>query len=313
MSSEFFVTHAWTSDQRGPIRWIYSHAIRHKLVIFCMLVGAFSNAALAAALVIFIGQGFDAIVQETPDFNGLFWACFWLVVSQIVRSVLQFGRNYGSEILGQRVERDAREELYASLLGKSMRFHDSQSSGELMARVTNDVHELALMFAPGINLVVGSGYFLIMPLLVAPSYHPALMLTPALFIVAYVFYLWYYLGQLSSVTTEVRRSFGAMNSILTQAIEGIETVKGAAQEEKEIGRFSNVAVAVRNAFVEQGKLEAQFLPLLFIGLAQGAGLWHAIRLFRADLITIGDVVSYMGLLSLFGFPVFVSLFLNSDL
>ena len=225
---------------------------------------------------------------------------------------MQFGRNYGSEVLGQRVERDAREELYASLLGKSMRFHDSQSSGEMMARVTNDVHELALMFAPGINLVIGSAYFLIMPLLVSSSYHPALMITPAMFILAYVLYLWRYLGQLSPVTTEVRRSFGAMNSILTQAIEGIETVKGAAQEEKEIGRFAKVAQAVRDAFVAQGELEAQFLPLLFIGLAQGAGLWHAIILFRADLITIGDVVAYMGLISLFGFPVFVSLLAYSQ-
>ncbi len=311
-TSEFVVAHGWTSDPRGPVRWIYSHAIRHKLVILFMVVGAFGNAALAAALVIYIGRAFDAIVQAQPDFDALFWACVGLVVSQIVRSVLQFGRNYGSEVLGQRVERDAREELYGSLLGKSMRFHDSQSSGEMMARATNDVRELALMFAPGINLVIGSGYFLMMPLLIAPSYHPALILTPAVFIVAYMLYLWRYLGQLSPVTTEVRRSFGAMNMALTEAVEGIETVKGGAQEKAEIGRFAKAAQAVRDAFVAQGELEAQFLPLLFIGLAQGAGLWHAITLFRANLITTGDVVAYMGLISLFGFPVFVSLLAYSQ-
>ncbi len=311
-TSEFVVAHAWTSDQSGPVRWIYTHAIRHKFVILCVMVGALGNALLAAALVVYIGRAFDAIVQPQPDFDGLFWACAGLITSQVIRSMLQFGRNYGSEVLGQRVERDAREELYGSLLGKSMRFHDSQSSGEMMARATNDVRELALLFAPGINLVIGSGYFLMMPLLISPSYHPALMLTPAVFIVAYILYLWRYLGKLSPVTTEVRRSFGAMNSALTQAIEGIETVKGGAQEEAEIGRFGKAAQAVRDAFVAQGRLEAQFLPLLFIGLAQGAGLWHAIILFRSGLITTGDVVAYMGLISLFGFPVFVSLLAYSQ-
>ena len=311
-TSEFVVTHSWSSDRRGPVRWIYTHAIRNKLVILLMFVGAFGNAVLAAAIPIYTGRAFDAILKDVPDFGMLIWACMGLLISQVLRSVSQFGRNYGSEVLAQRVERDAREELYGALLGKSMRFHDSHPSGEMMARATNDVHELALMFAPGINLVVGSGYFLIMPLLLAPSYHPALMLTPAAFIIAYVLYLRRYLGQLSPVTMEVRRSFGAMNAGLTQAIEGIEIIKGSAQEEAEIGRFNRAAQAVRNAFVAQGELEARFLPLLFFGLAQGLALWHAIVLFRAGSISVGDVVAYMGLISLFSFPVFISLMAYSQ-
>lgn len=311
-TSEFIVTHSWSTDRRGPVRWIFSHAIRNKLVIVLVLIGAFGNAVLAAAVPFYTGQAFDAILKEVPDLSILLWACIWLVASQVVRTGLQFGRNLGSEILGQRVERDARQELYGALLGKSMRFHDSHPSGEMMARATNDVRELALMFAPGINLVVGSANFLLMPLLIAPTYHPALILTPAAFLVAYVLYLRRYLRLLSPVTTEVRRSFGQMNAGLTQAIEGIETVKGAAQEEQEISRFDRAARAVRNAFVEQGELEARFLPLLFLGLAQGFALWHAIVIFRTGAISVGDVVAYMGLISLFGFPVFVSLLAYSQ-
>jgi ATP-binding cassette subfamily B protein len=310
--SEFVVKHAWTSSRRGPVRWVFSHAIRNKLIILMVLIGAFGNAALAAAVPIYIGQGFDAILQDNPNLNALLWACIWLVVSQVVRSILQLGRNFGSEVLGQSVERDTRQELYGALLGKSMRFHDSYPSGEMMARATNDVRELALMFAPGVNLVIGSANFLIMPLLIAPSYHPALILTPALFLIAYIFALRHYLGQLNPVTAEVRRSFGQLNATLTQAIEGIETVKGAAQEEAEVTRFEKNAVAVRNAFVEQGKVEANFLPLLLMGLANGFALWHAIVLYRADLISVGDVVAYMGLIALFGFPVFVSIFAYSQ-
>ena len=43
-----------------------------------------------------------------------------------------FGRNFSSEVLGQRLERDMRAELYASLLGKSMTFHSLRPVGEIM-------------------------------------------------------------------------------------------------------------------------------------------------------------------------------------
>jgi ATP-binding cassette subfamily B protein len=311
-ASEFVVSHPWRTDRRSPARWILSHVSRNKLAISAMLLGAFSNAALASIIPIFTGQAFDAILQDEPNLSIVLWACVWLVISQIIRSFLQFARNFGSEVLGQRLERDARDELYGALLGKSMRFHDRHSSGEMMARATNDVRELALMMTPGLNLVIGSGFFLLMPIVVAPSLHPALIATPLAFLVLYVLALWQYLGQLNPVTAALREAFGQMNSGLTQAIEGIETVKGAAQEDEEVQKFQHNARHLRDVFVQQGTLEARYLPLLLLGVAQGVALWHAVVLFRAGSISVGDVVTYMGLIALFGFPVFTSLLAYSQ-
>lgn len=310
--SEFIVSHRWTSDTRTPVRWIWSHVTRNKLIILNVIVGAAGNAGLAAALPIFTGMAFDAILGNSPNLRVLIWATVWLAVSQLVRSALQLGRNFGSEVLGQRLERDARQELYASLLGKSMGFHDSRPTGEIMARATNDVRELALMMAPGLNLVLGSANFLIVPIVLAPGYHPALIITPLLFGIGYLISMRRYLADLRPRTNQVRSSFGALNAGLTAAIEGIETVKGAAQEEAEVNRFEHHARNLRNALVEQGRVEARFLPLLLFGLAEGAGFWHALWLYQRGLLSVGDVVSYTQLVGLLGFPVFVSLFAYSQ-
>jgi ATP-binding cassette subfamily B protein len=48
-----------------------------------------------------------------------------------------------------------------------------------------------------------------------------------------------------------------------------------------------------------------------LALANAAGFLHAVILFRRGLIDTGDVVAYMGLLALLGFPTFVSLFAYS--
>jgi hypothetical protein len=43
----------------------------------------------------------------------------------------------------------------------------------------------------------------------------------------------------------------------------------------EISRFSQAVERWRTMFLEQSRLEAQFIPLLLLGLLQAAGLFHS--------------------------------------
>ena len=309
--SEFAVHQDWKSDRRGPVRWILSHTLQHKLSVLGVFAGALGNGALAAAVPVLIGRAFDAVGSTPPDLRGLATAAALVAVSQLVRSVLQLGRNFSSEIIGQRLERDIRDELYASLIGKSMSFHDMQPTGDLMARATNDVREINLMFNPGLNLVIGSANFLLMPIIVAPTIHPQLILSPLIYLSAYFFLVRSYLRQLRPAAERVRRAFGSMNTRLAEAIDGIETVKGAAQETHEIEHFVKAVTGWREAYVSQADIEARFLPLLLLGLLHTAGFLHSLLLFRAGTIGVGDVVSFNGLLLLFGFPTFTAQFAYS--
>ncbi len=278
-----------------------------------MVLGAFGNAVLAAMAPVLVGVAFNAVTADPIDIPLIGWAALGLVGTQAIRAVLQFGRNFSSAVTGERMERDMRQELYVSLLGKSMTFHDMQPVGDTMARATNDVRELNLMVYPGLNLVVGSGNFMLMPLLLAPRYDWALIGAPVFFIVTYLLILARYLRTLDPITDRVRETFGALNGRLAEAIDGIEMVKGAAQETAEIDRFVYNAGDYRNATVEQGKVEARFLPLLLLGITQAIGFAHSLLLFRQGRVDVGDVVAYMGLLSLFGFPTFISLMAYSRL
>jgi ATP-binding cassette, subfamily B, bacterial len=313
ISAEYIAPQRFTSDRRTPVRWVVSHGLRYWYLGVIMLVGAIGNAALAAVVPVLIGQAFNAILATPPQTGSLLRFALIIAGSQVLRGVLQFGRNFGVELIGQRVERDIRHELYTSLLGKSMTFHSLQSIGETMARATNDVREVNFLFSPGVNLVVGSAVFMVMPLVLAPSYHPALVVTPLLFIICYFLALWQYLTELKPITGDVRQSFGQMNSRLAEAIDGIETVKGMAQEQNEVERFGGNARRFRDAFVHQGDVEARFIPMLLLGFAEAGGLLHALVLYQQGLLNIGQVVAYFGLLLLFDFPTFTSLFAYSQI
>jgi len=305
--AEFSIADAPAPDRRTPSRWIVWHVGRYGWVVVIVLIGALGNAALAAAVPVLVGRAFNTILADPSALDQLVQIAVVLAGSQVVRGLLQLGRNFGAEVIGQRLERDIREELYVSLLGKSMTFHNLLPVGDTMARATNDVRAINLMFSPGMNLVIGSANFLIMPILVSYSMDPVLVLTPLLFIVAYFLALWQYLYELRPIADWVRSAFGAMNARLAETLDGIEIVKGHATEQEEVSRFAVNAGEFRDAFVRQGDVEARFIPLLLLGLATGGAFLHAMILFGQGRINIGQVVSYVGLIELFGFPTFVSL------
>ncbi|NIM96235.1 MAG: ATP-binding cassette domain-containing protein [Anaerolineales bacterium] len=311
--AEFVIADALKTDRRSPTFWILSHVRRQWWLLIIVMIGAFGNAALAALVPVLVGDAFNLVLETPADTSRLGQIALAIALSQLVRGVLQLGRNFGAELIGQKLERDIREELYVELLGKSMTFHNLQPVGDTMARATNDVREINLMFSPGFNLVIGSLNFLIMPLIIAPSYHVSLILVPILFLVSYVVALGQYLYELQPITRSVREAFGKLNTHLSEAIDGIEVVKGYSQEREEISRFSKNAKDYRDEFIKQGDVEARFVPLLLMGLAVAAAFLHASILYRQGLLDIGDVVAYVGLILLFGFPTFVSLFAYSQM
>jgi ATP-binding cassette, subfamily B, bacterial len=313
MAVSEFTIHQVRTNLSGPVRWILTHTMRHKLILFVAMLGAFGNAALAALVPVLVGRAFNAVLETPPQVQMIGQLALFMAISQVVRGLLQLGRNFGFELIAQRVERDIRNELYTSLLGKSMSFHSRQPVGDTMARATNDVREVNLLFNPGLNMVVGSLNFLIFPIIVAPSYHPSLVITPIVFIFFYIIALRHYLRTLKPITDEVRASFGVLNTRLTEALDGIETVKGSSQERTEVARFSGNAQRYRNAAVRQGEVEARFVPLLLFSIALAAGLMHALLLNRAGILDTGQVVAFFGLLLMLDFPTFASLWAYSQI
>src|SRR4030066_734699 len=171
--TEFSIINHWRSDRRGPVRLILSHTRRHLFQFAVMVIGAFGNAALAALVPVLIGKAFNNITGKPSNVDSLLGIALLIGGTQVLRGVFQFGRNFGAEGMAQRIERNIRDELYTSLLGKSMTFHSLQAVGDTMARAPNDVREVNFMFSPGLNLVIGSANFMVMPLVLAPTYHPS--------------------------------------------------------------------------------------------------------------------------------------------
>jgi ATP-binding cassette subfamily B protein len=290
------------------VRWILSHLARYPYLPLVAVAAAVVNNLAYSEIQVFVGRAFDLI--STPDWvnQALVALALGVFLAAVTQGTMGLVRNYATEFIAQRIERDSRDELYISLLGKSQTFHGRQRIGDIMARATNDVRQLNYMFSPGLMLIMDNVVGIIVPIILISQIDPQLLLVPVLFLIAFAFTLSGYIRQLNPVSMAQREQFGIMNSGLAETIAGIEVVKGNVQEEGAKGNFAGDAALFRDHFVRQGEIQARYLPLLVFSVALGAGFLHALLLWQAGGLSLGQVVTYMGLLGVLRFPTFISIF-----
>ncbi len=305
---EFQVESAHSYNVKGPVRWIISHLLRYPLLPLIMSIAAVVNNAAYSYIQVFVGRAFDLV--STPGFQGsvLVYPILGILASAVGQGLTGILRNFSMEFLAQRIERDSREELYLSLLGKSLTFHGRQRIGDIMARATNDVKALNLMFSPGLNLIIDSVLALVVPAVIIGMIHQRLLLVPLVFTVLLTVTVMDYNRRLKPVSIAQREQFGVINARLAEAVAGIEVVKANVREHYEWNKFTGDARTFRDYFIRQGVIQARYWPMLMFSLCWGAGFFHALLLWRQDFVSLGEVVAFMGLFGTLRFTTFISIF-----
>ena len=306
---EFRLEDEYHYNRTGAVRWIISHAMRYPLFPVIAIVAAILNNFAYSYIQVLIGRAFNLITSQPWATTALLAIAAGVGLAAVTQGLTGLGRNYAFEFLAQRVERDARDELYVSLLGKSQTFHGRQRIGDIMARATNDVRFVNLLFAPALMLLVDSGMAIIVPLFVISRIDARLLLVPLLFLVALAITVWDYNRRLNPVSQQLREQFGSMNAGLTEAISGVEVVKANVQEHYEWDKFTGNARRYRDLYIRQGHIQAFYLPTLAFAVAWAvAFLWGAL-LWRAGEINAGQLISYIGLVGTLRFPTFMSMWI----
>ncbi len=306
---EFHVSDSYIYNRSTPLRWIVSHIMRHKWFMFAYVIGVLITNGISVFIPVLTGEAFDVVLgNETASGRSLSTIALIILAIVLVRGCSDLGGQYAMEFIAKRLERDARDELYLNLLGKSQTWHNQQRVGDLMARANNDVRELNGMMMPGFSLLFDSMSALVIPIIVIGTLNWRLLLSPIIFVVLFVLALGRYMQQLGPVSGRMRMQFGKMNATVAETVSGIEVVKINVQEVQEGSKFGRTARLYRDYFVELGVVQAWYLPPLVLGLAITIGFLHGAYMLSQGTISVGDLVAYIGLLFLLRYPTFISTF-----
>jgi len=304
---EFTVINEYHYNRSSPIHWILSHTLRYKRFIASFALASLITNTFYATVPILTGAAFTAVLQGKTGQGQLIRIVLLILTVVLVGGVVDLTARLSAEILGKRLATDARAELYANLLGKSQTFHNRQRVGDIMARAANDMKQLSDMIVPGVDSVFDSFTSLAVTLVFIGLLNFQLLLAPLLYTAVFLVALHFYSRRLAPVSNRLRDQFGKMNAVLTETVAGIEVVKATAQEKQEQEKFATSAKRYRDYFIQNGEVQARYLPTLLLVVALTGGFLHALYLVVHNQFSVGNLVAYMGLMGILRFPTSISI------
>ncbi len=308
--TEFTPPIDYKTNRNGPIRYVLSHVSHYKRLLIPAIVLRLISTLLQSSIPVIIGLMINDYSKYGFNFpNNLFTNYLILIfVVGVSAAFVNLLGNWSIEFISQRIERDTRDELYSSLMGKSLTFHDQQTIGDLMSRAATDVRQLNFMMNPGFSLVFQAMVGIIIPMVFIFGIDPQLLLVPVVFVIVFVIFLRSYNNKYGPIAYRQRVLSGTITGRLTEVITGIFVVRGMNQEPKERRIFYRNIEDYKQNSIDQGRVIARYYPLLFFGLATVFALFHGLLLLNQGVITLGDLVAYIGLIQLLRFPTFINIF-----
>lgn len=296
--------------QKGTKYWILAHIFSgsNKYLIIIVIFTTIIATILTSLIMIYIGMAITDFTNKNT--STLLYYTFLILILGLIAPILRLGNFMLREVLAQRMEKDARQEFLANLLGKSQSFHEKQKTGEIMARATEDVRMLNFLMSPAISLIFESFTNLVIPIIFIILFFPLqLAIAPIVFTILFFIALRNYTRKLGPVTMQLRTEFGKMNDTLNESLSGIELVKATSREMIESQKFQEHAAKYRDAYLREGKIQAKYTPLLILAIAITIGLAQSIYLYSQGILTVGQIIAYMGLFALLRFPTNISIFI----
>ena len=311
MRSEFTVAGTPTYDRRSPARWILSHQLRNPWIVAGFLIGSVTMVVANSMIPGLTGRAFDAVLGGGAERGRvLAGISLTLLAIVIIRSGLDMLARLCAEVMAKRMERDARDELYVSLLGKSQTFHNRQRVGDLMARAANDVRQLndddRTRHRPDRRLADQG----IVPLIFIALLDWRLLAAPLFFAIAFVVSLRRYMRKLEPVSgTDAR----AVRHDERRAERGGHRHRGRQGDRRrrapsgQASRRNAAPTATRSSGRASSRRATCRTLLLAVAMA-GALLHGADPASRLASSRSVELVAYLGLMGLLRFPTFISIF-----
>jgi len=222
-----------------------------------------------------------------------------IAILYILTLIFVFGLSYSQtwliNLMGQKIMRDLRMEIFRHLQKMDVAFFDKNPVGRLMTRVTTDVDALNELFTAGVisvfeDIFMLSGIILSLFLL---NYKLALAIVailPLLILVTLLFKI-----KVRDSFRRVRTAIARINAFLQENITGAAVVQIFGQEKKQYRRFTLINKEHLDANVQGIFYYAIFFPLLELisALAIALIVWYGGLQVLAGALTLGTLVAFI--------------------
>lgn len=228
-----------------------------------------------------------------------------LIILVLVQFVANFYISDIGHVMGARIERDMRAEIFAHYQKLSFAFYDEQKTGQLMSRITSDLFDITELLHHGpeniaISLIKIIGAFVILSGISGYLTAAAFILVPFMFTYAY-----FLNKRMKRAFRQNRVKIAEINAQIEDNLSGIRVVKSFANEEIEKEKFKEG----NNGFLAAKKNSYFYMGFFHSGMTAFTTLINVVviiiggMLLAKKLVVVSDFVAFLLYINVFTDPI----------
>jgi subfamily B ATP-binding cassette protein MsbA len=227
----------------------------------------------------------EGLTGKDPDF--MKYAPAFVIITFILRGIFHFIGNYCLAWVGNSVVTDLRQQLFEHILTLPVSFHDKESTGTLISKLTYDTEQVLQATSKAILTLVQQGAF-VLGLLIVMFYNSwqlsliFLLITPIIAVIVN-----YVSKRFRAVSKNIQNAMGEVTNAAEQTFNGHKVVVTFGGQQREAQRFSQINKQNRQQRMKLVATKAASVPIIQII----ASVALAFVLYVANLESMKDSLS----------------------
>lgn len=165
-------------------------------------------------------------------------------------------------IMSRYVEYDMKNEIFEHYQNLPLSFYRKNSTGDLMARISEDVSRVRMYLGPAI--MYGLNLLILFPLVISYmiSVNAELTLYSLLPLPVLSLSIYFVNNLINERSEKIQKSLSSLSTFVQEAFSGIRVLKAFVREEDSARQFSEASEEYKHKSIELTKVNALFFPLI---------------------------------------------------
>jgi ATP-binding cassette subfamily B protein len=218
-----------------------------------------------------------------------------VIVLVLILYLCNFIMTYYGHLLGTKMEKDMRDELFEHFQKLSLNFYENKKIGELMSRIVVDLENLNEFLHHFPEEMIVIIIRLVLVFIILFTIKPFLMFIALIITSFTIFYVIFLTPKINKLAKDNKKKISEINNQLNDSLSGVQVVKSFTNEELEIKKFKNssmIFVESRKRYLKQVGILFAYMNSFIIFLVPIFAIL-GIYLVINDLMSISDVITFI--------------------
>ncbi|HLZ07142.1 MAG TPA: ABC transporter ATP-binding protein, partial [Chloroflexota bacterium] len=238
-----------------------------------------------------------------------------LVLAAAVRGLFTFLQGFLTERASQGVAYDLRDAMFAQIERLGFSYYDKVETGQLVARLTNDVEQIRQFTGQGVVQLFASFFMLVGCVAVLLAINWRLTIVAVLVIPAILFILIRFVRVIGPMFGRLQQAIGQLNSVLQEDLQGMRVIRAFSRESYEVDRYFAANNDLLDLNLSAIRLLSTNFPLVFLmaNLGTLAIVWYGGSEVIGGTLTIGSLIAFNSYLAFLLMPILTIGFLAAGI